>query len=47
MSDAYQNLMALARGFTESFNVEDVDAMMSYFDQNGCIYPRVSPCTRS
>jgi hypothetical protein len=38
MSDDYQNLMALARGFTESFNVEDVDSMMSYFDQNDCVY---------
>ena len=38
MSDAYQKLMAVARGFTESFNVEDVDAMMSYFDANDCVY---------
>lgn len=38
MSDAYEELMAVARGFLESFNTEDVDGMMAYFDGPDCVY---------
>jgi ketosteroid isomerase-like protein len=38
MSDAYEQLMALARAFVNSFNTEDVDAMMAYFDHTDCVY---------
>lgn len=38
MSDAYRKLMALARGFVDSFNTEDVDGMMAYFDETDCVY---------
>jgi len=38
MSDAYERLMALARAFLDSFNVEDVDRMMAYFDETDCVY---------
>ena len=38
MSEAYETLMALAHGFVDSFNTEDVDGMMAYFDDTDCVY---------
>lgn len=38
MSDAYEQLMALAGAFLESFNTGDVDRMMAYFDDADCVY---------
>jgi ketosteroid isomerase-like protein len=37
MSDAYEKLMAVARAFLDSFNTENVDGMMAYFDDD-CVY---------
>jgi len=36
--DPYQELMTVARGFLESFNRQDIEAMMGYFAETNCVY---------